>query len=677
MSLNRISFLEGWERSPAAFLRGREEPSDSESESYQDLPEPSLSSSFPSTYSRLNFNPYAGPAWNESADDREDRPSLLGSLGLGLSPTTTRDSRVDAEQGATGPGSVHGPSSPAAAEPGPVKVPMWLSETKGAFEVRPAKRIAQVCLAVVYCFLAAGVVFGFAALKPVLIRENVYRDLCSSEELEEGVLVCDGQEIRLNLMFTIAAVATNVSALPVGAILDAYGPRVSGLIGSLFLALGSTLFAWAGRLPCDGYIIGYLLLSLGGPFIFISSFHLSNTFPTRSGLILSTLTGAFDASSALFLVFRLLSEYTQGYVSIRKFFLIYLAVPMFITVVQLTIMPVTSYKTTGELFQQAEAQFVDESNDQVDDTFPDQHEGERQRNARRVYRRNIVHQIQDLLDDGATPCPGNHTPPPNAPNTQTSGVWGVLHGHSALHQLSTPWFGLITAFTVLMMLRINYFVATLRSQYSYLLASETSAAQINTVFDILLPVGGLVSIPFIGTFLDTLKTRTVLAILVTAATVIGTVGCIPHSLTAAYINITLFVLYRPFYYTAVSDYAAKIFGFLTFGKVYGLIICLAGVGNFAQAGLDAVTLKVFDGNPIPVNIALTTFVFVIGSALIGFVSWQTSLLCARERLDRGGTQMHRNENESPTIQDVRARDWEEEPLLQSGEHEAEHRAYGT
>lgn len=50
-----------------------------------------------------------------------------------------------------------------------------------------------------YCFLAAGVVFGFAALKPVLIRENVYRDLCSSEELEEGVLVCDGQEIRYDL----------------------------------------------------------------------------------------------------------------------------------------------------------------------------------------------------------------------------------------------------------------------------------------------------------------------------------------------------------------------------------------------------------------------------------------------------------------------------------------------
>lgn len=56
--------------------------------------------------------------------------------------------------------------------------------------------LAQVCLAVVYCFLAAGIVFGFAALKPVLISEHVYRNLCSQEELDNDVAVCDGQEIK-------------------------------------------------------------------------------------------------------------------------------------------------------------------------------------------------------------------------------------------------------------------------------------------------------------------------------------------------------------------------------------------------------------------------------------------------------------------------------------------------
>ncbi|KAJ5895631.1 Protein FMP42 [Penicillium taxi] len=637
MSLNRVSFLEGWERSPGAFQRGRPDQSDTESE-FQDLPESSLSSSFPSTYSRLNFNPYAGPGWNQRTDDRDDRTPLLGSFGL--SPTRGR-SQVDTERGPS-------PSLPShSATPIPVSVPKEESgvpDTLGAFEVSRAKRIAQVSLAVVYCFLAAGVVFGFAALKPVLIRENVYRNLCTRQELETDVAVCDGQEIRLNLMFTIAAVVTNVSALPVGTILDSYGPRVSGIIGSFFLALGAILFGTASRLPFDGYIPGYLLLSLGGPFIFISSFQLSNTFPARSGLILSMLTGAFDASSALFLIFRLLSESSDGAFSVEKFFMIYLLVPVFIITVQLTVMPSTSYKTASELVQHAETQVIEEINDRVDDSINDRNEGERQRNYRRIHRQSVVHQIQDLLDDetlsvgavdesvfdGNIPDHPNgdslQTPPLAAPaSTHISGIWGVLHGYSALSQLRTPWFILITLFTVLMMLRINYFVASIRKQYTYLL-SPTKARDINTIFDILLPAGGIVSIPFIGTFLDSFKTRTVLAILVGTASVIGILGCIPHSMGAGYANIALFVLYRPFYYTAVSDYAAKVFGFQTFGKVYGLIICLAGVGNFAQAGLDALTLKAFEGNPVPVNVALTLLVGLVGSVLVGFVSYQTSVL---------------------------------------------------
>ncbi|KAJ5632077.1 hypothetical protein N7490_008416 [Penicillium lividum] len=630
MSLNRISFLEGWERNSTF----RRDESDYESDGYQDLPEsPSLSSSFPSTYSRLNFNPYAGPGWNETVDDRDDRPSLLGSLGL--SPTTRETPRVDPLR----------PASPAVA----VKQPAGGSETTGAFEVSVAKRIVQVCIAVVYCFLAAGIAFGFAALKPVLIREKVYRDFCSRQELEDNVDVCDGQEIRMNLMFTIAAVATNVSALPVGTILDAYGPRVSGIIGSFFLAIGAIIFACAEQLPFDGYTPGYLLLSLGGPFVFIASFQLSNAFPKRSGLILSMLTGAFDASSALFLFFRLLSEHTAGYVSVKKFFLAYLIVPVFIIAVQLTVMPATSYKTTGELVLHAEVQVMEEINDRVDDTIRDRNESERQRNDRRIRRQSIVHHIQDLLDDTASitsgiadtvfhdppqelPTNGNgidHAPKAiNTPPVNTSGVWGVLHGQTALAQLRTPWFVLITAFTVLMMLRINYFVASLRTQYSYLLNPPLSR-KINTFFDILLPVGGLLSIPFIGTFLDNLRTRTVLSILVSTATVIGILGCIRHSIPAAAGNIILFVLYRPFYYTAVSDYAAKVFGFQTFGKVYGLIICLAGMGNFAQAGLDELTLRHFKGDPVPVNVALTVGVAVVGAGLVGFVSWQTNVLARK------------------------------------------------
>lgn len=64
------------------------------------------------------------------------------------------------------------------------------------FNANSISYLAQICAAVVYCLLAAGVIFGYAALKPILIKEGVYRDRCTKDELGEGVDVCYGQEIR-------------------------------------------------------------------------------------------------------------------------------------------------------------------------------------------------------------------------------------------------------------------------------------------------------------------------------------------------------------------------------------------------------------------------------------------------------------------------------------------------
>jgi hypothetical protein len=467
-------------------------------------------------------------------------------------------------------------------------------------------------------------------------------------------------------MFTIAAVATNVSALPVGTILDKYGPRVCGIIGCVFLSLGALLFGLSSSIGFDGYIPGYFFLSLGGPFIFISSFHLSNTFPARSGLILSMLTGAFDASSALFLIFRLINENTNGRFTTGRFFLTYLVVPLFILVAQLTVMPVTSYKTAGELVQQAEAEINADAYDSVDDGIGDPNEGERQRNDRRVQRQDIVNKIQDLLSDGA-PESGIEEPvlrtnserdtQPTKPQNAAGGVWGVLHGFSALQQVQSPWFILITVFTVLQMLRINYFVASIRQQYEYLFGSPEQARKINEVFDFFLPLGGLISVPFIGAILDNASTPFVLLVLVSTATVIGVLGCIPNSIHAGYTNIAIFVIYRPFYYTAVSDYAAKVFGFQTFGKVYGLIICLSGLCNFAQAGLDALTFKAFHRNPIPVNLILTLVTSLAGVGLVGFVWWKAGMNPASPILENGDLAVPNDDNGIVT------RDWEREPLL--------------
>ena len=414
--------------------------------------------------------------------------------------------------------------------------------------------------------------------------------------------------------------ATNVCALPVGFVLDRYGPRICSLFGCLFISIGCLLLAFASDIrPGDGYIPGYLFLALGGPFIFISTFQLSNAFPRRSGLILALITGAFDTSSAIFLLYRLVYEASDATIHPKGFFLVYLIVPILIACAQFTIMPPRSYKTLSELLKHAQDETAAAST---------QDPVESQRRA------NVISETTALLNPNNVKNGDADTPNTDDEDHKraVSGVWGVLHGRTATQQMMTPWFILIVLFTVVQMLRLNYFIATIRLQYSYLLDSKSAARTVNSFFDIALPLGGIIAIPFIGFVLDNTSTAFVLGLLVSLATLIGVLGCLTYTWTA-YTNVVLFVLYRPCFYTAISNYAAEVFGFVTFGKVYGLLVCLAGLFNFLQTPLDQATHRRFHNDPRPINLVLLGVGVTIGIILVGYV-WMKSRSMHRELLEQ-------------------------------------------
>lgn len=171
------------------------------------------------------------------------------------------------------------------------------------------------------------------------------------------------------------------------------------------------------------------------------------------------------------------------------------------------------------------------------------------------------------------------------------------------------------------MLRMNYFIATIRSQYEYMLGSDRLAVRINTFFDIALPIGGVAATPFIGILLDGVSTASLLAILTAFITLIGVFGSLPFT-WCGYINVILFCFLRPLYYSAMSDYAAKVFGFATFGRVYGTIICFSGLVNLLQPAIDAMSHEVYHNNPIPVNVILAGLAFIFGVLLVAYVAWQ-------------------------------------------------------
>lgn len=108
------------------------------------------------------------------------------------------------------------------------------------------------------------------------------------------------------------------------------------------------------ELAFDAVTTAHILLALVGTLIFVPSFHLSNDFPYYQGLILALVTGAFDASAAVFLGFRLVYEHTQRAFGLKHLFLGYLVVPIFVLSTQFFLMPSKIYENRAELQEAAE-----------------------------------------------------------------------------------------------------------------------------------------------------------------------------------------------------------------------------------------------------------------------------------------------------------------------------------
>lgn len=413
--------------------------------------------------------------------------------------------------------------------------------------------IAQVVFGAFMCCLAAGIVFGFASLKPILIAEGVYSELCDNtadDERRPNTASCPEQDMRLNLFFIVASIVANVSALFAGYSLDHYGRRTCYIAASIFLAAGCVMLGYAFAIPeFDGYILGNVLLSLGGTFLFVPSFQLSNAFPKCSGLIVAVITGSFDASAAVLLLYQFVWEATDGAFAPNQFFFAYLAVPVILLIGEFALMPRDAYHTTPELEHKIEiAQDASRDIHDSDEDIDSMTELYRVRSNRADRRLAKLDQIEGILGDADE----REERAQKQEDVQVaSGVWGVLHGLPAHRQMMTAWFILILLLTILQMLKMNNFISTIQSQYRYLLQSDEDAEAISKFFGIALPIGGIMTTPFIGWLLDSLSVTATIGVLTGFVALIGFFNCLPF-MWAGYTTVVLFVIFRPLYYSAMS-----------------------------------------------------------------------------------------------------------------------------
>lgn len=364
--------------------------------------------------------------------------------------------------------------------------------------------------------------------------------------------------MRLNLFFITASITLNVSTVLAGYILDHHGRRACYLLSAAILLLGSacmTLAFWLGDRMAwfDGYIVGNVLLGLGGNFLFVSSYQLSNAFPRRAGLVVALVTGAFDASAAVFLFYRLAYEATNHRFKPAIFFLAFgLTIPFLILVAELFLMPKSNYNTKRE-YQAAIAAAQDSTQDvRASDQEVYRNKPQELRRARQ--RRASIRETRlERIETVAGTAEERREDRKVARERQAaSGVYGILQTKSVARQMATPWFWLLLLMTVVQMTRMNYFIATVRAQYRYMLDSEALAERVNGFFDVALPVAGVATTPFIGVLLNEVPVWGTLAVLSGLIIALGALNCVSGSLGAGYATVVMFVLFRPLYYSAVS-----------------------------------------------------------------------------------------------------------------------------
>ncbi|XP_058505440.1 solute carrier family 43 member 3b isoform X1 [Solea solea] len=436
------------------------------------------------------------------------------------------------------------------------------------------------------CLCFAGVIYGWASLVFVLKKDNYFGSLCVNTTGVNGTheLDCSGQDEKFSLVFTIASFMNNFMTLPNGFLFDYFGTTVARIFGISIYTTGSLMMAFSSSVP-DLLFPALSLLATGGIMFLVTNMQVGNLFGVHRSTIITLYNGAFDSSSAVFFVIKMIHEIG---ISVRTSFLFLSACSIIHLVRTFLLLP----------------------------------------------RKLIPYPLPDNYTYGIT-C--------GKSSTQTSKVALNDEKPTMIEEISvkkvptveTPvektfrqcilsWFFLWhLVWLSVMQFRHIMFIGTLNPMLNRMTEGEPSLVSSYLNAFAITQLCGVLCAPWNGFIIDRLKRRyqnrglneqeadlqaTVLSLFITAlqCMLFSICATIPF-LPLQYFTFVLQVLNRSFLYGGNAAFISVAFPPRHFGKLFGVVMALSAVVLALQYPCFSLVRDVLDGDPLYLNIGLALF----------------------------------------------------------------------
>eukprot|EP00736_Rhodelphis_marinus_P003631 Rmarinus@m.1962 len=484
----------------------------------------------------------------------------------------------------------------------------------------------------------SGVIFGWPALEHILREDGEFLELCDDDEEEDDDgYACDDQKLRLQLIFTVAASVCLAGALLNGYILDKFGPRKCQLFGLILSVIGILLLAVSDSKEFDAFLPGLSLLGLGGPTVQTSAFHLCNLFPSQKALVICLLTGSYQFSFMVFLVFQLMWEADIPREDILLGYAVLCSIFFIISAGLWDDVPYVEDRRASEIVEGQASVCVVHVDGSIDMRYlPPDFSGtdcasstSTPRNSLPTTRSPVKIASSDSgsPQDFASTIPCLHAQhnrdslPRSKPcSTSVCGAHAPTCGcnHAVNQPLGDPDrqalltkqlmsldFWLILAFFGIGSLWITFYLGTVDSQVREKEGggrADSTYDDYMIAFNVINPCTALF-VPFIGRFID--KVGFLLAAVATC--VVGALfagGAILDQLSPQIGTFLLFGLYNTALFPVMFSYVTERFGFTNFGMLSGVLFLISGLFNLLAYPLNWIVTDHMDSDYTVMNLCV-------------------------------------------------------------------------